>query len=290
MIPAQPSHTAHRVALRRAAHQLLDRPLVLDDPLALPILGTKLASALRDDPRRFETGILAPYLRAFFVARSRFVEDQLAAARRNGVRQYVILGAGLDTFAYRVPAPVSSLRIWEVDHPASQAWKRERLAEAGITVPPEVTFVPLDFETQPLAEGLEVAGFAPSAGAIFSWLGVAPYLTPASIATTLRYVAGATATAGGVGFDYPISPDLLSRSQRVVHDALAERVRAAGVPWLSAFDPQDLMRTLRNLGFAAVEDVPPATINARYFANRSDGLKVGSLAHLMWAGANPPAR
>jgi methyltransferase (TIGR00027 family) len=146
MISAQPSRTAMRVAMRRAAHQLLDDPLVFDDPLAIPILGREMAAAVRADPGQFEKGRLSSYMRAFFAARSRFAEDQLAAARAAGVQQYVILGAGLDTFAYRDPSPALPLRVWEVDHPATQAWKRERLAESAIPVPGNLTFAPADFE------------------------------------------------------------------------------------------------------------------------------------------------
>ena len=138
MIAAEPSQTAHKVALRRAAHQLLDRPPVLTDPLAIPILGAETAAALRADPARFETSRVSSYLRAFMAARARFAEDQLAHLRAHGLRQYVVLGAGLDTSAYRDPTPALSLQVWEVDHPATQAWKRQRLEEAEIPVPARV--------------------------------------------------------------------------------------------------------------------------------------------------------
>ena len=177
MIPTQPSRTAWRVAMRRAVHQLLDRPPVLDDPLAVPILGPEVAASLRAHPAQFETGRLSPYMRAFFSVRSRFAEDQLAAARARGVRQYVVLGAGLDTFAYRDPSPDVPLRVWEVDFPATQEWKRQRLSEAAIVEPASVTYVPIDFEHQTLPDVLAAAGFDSSAGAVFSWLGVVPYLT-----------------------------------------------------------------------------------------------------------------
>src|SRR3954468_8475598 len=135
MIEAQPSKTAWRVALRRAAHQLLDRPPVLDDPIAIPILGGETAAALRANPSHFDRHPLSAYLRAFMAARSRFAEEHLDRARSAGVGQYVILGAGLDTFAYRQPRRDAPLRIWEVDHPATQAWKRERLDEAVAAAP-----------------------------------------------------------------------------------------------------------------------------------------------------------
>jgi methyltransferase (TIGR00027 family) len=285
MIPAEPSRTAWRVAVRRAAHQLLDNPRVLDDPLALRILGPDTAAALAADPGRFETGVLAPFLRGFFAVRSRFVEDRLAAARLAGIGQYVILGAGLDTFGYRVPALDTPLRVWEVDHPATQAWKREQLAEAEIAVPESLTFVPVDFERQALPDALATAGFDAKAGAVFSWLGVTPYLTRPAVFTTLKYLALATKTRGGVAFDYGLDPKLLTAGQRLVFESMAARVKAAGEPWVSFFDPVELVQKLLWLGFRVAEDVTPDALNARYLANRSDGLKVGGLAHIMWAGA-----
>ena len=152
MIEGRPSKTAYRVALRRAAHQLLDVPKVLDDPVALRIVGREAAAALAADPRHFETTPIAPYLRAFMAARSRCAEDELALAVKRGVAQYVVLGAGLDTFAYR--NPFSTLRVFEVDFPATQAWKQTCLADAGIVVPDSLRFVPVDFASQTIDERL----------------------------------------------------------------------------------------------------------------------------------------
>jgi methyltransferase (TIGR00027 family) len=289
MIPLQPSRTAWRVAVRRAVHQLLDQPPVLNDPLAVSILGAETAASLRAAPAQFETGRLSPYMRAFFAVRSRFAEDQLAAARARGVRQYVVLGAGLDTFAYRDPSPGMPLRVWEVDFPATQAWKRERLAEASIAEPPTVTYVPIDFERQALPDVLGATGFDPTIGAVFSWLGVVPYLTRDAIMATLRYVASVTAAGGGVAFDFGIPPERLSLTQRRVFDALAARVSAAGEPWRTFFEPDDLARELHELGFSVAHSLSGEAINARYFADRSDGLAVGGMGHLMWAGASPVA-
>jgi methyltransferase (TIGR00027 family) len=287
MIPAEPSHTAHRVALRRAAHQLLDQPPVLRDPLAIPILGAATAEALRENPARFETSRVSSYLRAFMAARARFTEDQLAHLRATGIRQYVILGAGLDTFAYRDPSPELPLRVWEVDYPSTQAWKRERLAEANIAVPAHVTFAAVDFERQALPDALAAAGFDADAGALFAWLGVTQYLSHAAIRTTLAYVARATRAGGGVVFDYSIAPHLLSPTQRAVRAMLETAVSAAGEPWQSTFEPDALVAELRELGFAVAQDVVPDEINGRYLAARTDGLKVGGMSHLMWAGATP---
>jgi methyltransferase (TIGR00027 family) len=276
----RPSTTAQRVAVRRAAHQLLDEPKVFDDPVALRILGGERAEALQADPRRSEATPLSSYLRAFMAARSRYAEDELVLGVRRGVRQYVILGAGLDTFAYRNPYPEGTLHVFEVDHPATQAWKRARLEEVGINPPPDLTFAAVDFEAQTLADGLLKAGYDPSQCTFFSWLGVTPYLTTDAVLATLRWIASAP-SGSAVVFDYAISPSLLTAAQRWVFDALAQRVAAAGEPWQGFFEPAVLMRDLQAMGFAHVEDLGPEEINARYFKDRPDGLRVGSLAHLM---------
>jgi methyltransferase (TIGR00027 family) len=280
MKESRPSATAQRVAMRRAAHQLLDDPKVFDDPLALRIIGKESASALQADPRQFEAMPLSPYLRAFVAARSRYAEEELALGVRRGVRQYVILGAGLDTFAYRNPHPEGVLHVFEVDHPTTQAWKRARLKEIGITLPGDLTFVPVDFETQTLVEGLRGAGYDPSKCTFFSWLGVTEYLTIEAVMATLRSIASAP-VGSGVVFDYMISPSLLTPAQRSRFDALAQRVASAGEPWQAFFDPGLLTRDLRAMGFRYVEDKGPEEINATYFKSRKDGLRVGSLSHVM---------
>ena len=275
-----PSATAERVAMRRAAHQVLDDPPVFNDPLALRIVGSAKAEALQAQTEPSERTPLSSYLRAFMAARSRFAEDQLALAVSNGTRQYVILGAGLDTFAYR--STDEAVRVFEVDHPATQAWKRQRLAEVGIAVPPHLTFAPVDFETQTLADGLRAAGFDTGLCTFFSWLGVTQYLTQEGVMATLRFIASMPA-GSAVVFDYGISPSLLQPPQRAAFDALARRVAAAGEPWRTFFDPAGLEAELRALGFGQVEDTGPDALNARYFKDRTDGLRVGSLTHLMYA-------
>jgi methyltransferase (TIGR00027 family) len=284
MIPAAPSRTALRVAMRRAAHQLLDRPPVLEDPIAITILGPPLEAQVRADPARSETGRFDSYLRAFLAARSRFAEEHLAAARRAGVEQYVILGAGLDTFAYRQPAGDGPLAIWEVDYPATQSWKRELLAVAGIPIPSNVHFVPVDFEHDALPGALAAAGLEATAGTVFSWLGVTPYLTKEAIDATLRYIASVAGRSGGVAFDYALERSHLSWLQRRVFDYMASRVAAAGEPWRTAFDPAALARDLQAMGFTVIEDATPDLLNARYFSGRADGLRVGGMGHMMWAG------
>ena len=278
----QPSRTAQRVALRRAAHQLLDHPVVFADPLALAILGPEAEAALRADPKSAGTSRIAPYLRAFLAARGRFAEEELARAVERGVGQYVVLGAGLDTFAFRNPYSPGALQVYEVDHPATQAWKRQRLAEAGIAVPPDLMFAPLDFQDRTLGDGLAAAGFDPGRSAFFSWLGVSMYLTPQAVIATLGFIAARPA-GSGVAFDYCVTRESLDPIGQRVFDGLGEIVARGGEPMRAFFEPRALAGDLRTMGFSRVSDLGREEINARYFSGRTDSLKVGGLSHLMSA-------
>ncbi len=282
MQASRPSKTANRVAMRRAAHQLLDNPKVLDDPFAVPILSPESRASLTDESS-FMPALAAKYMRAFMVVRSRFAEDELARAVERGATQYVILGAGLDTFAYRNPYPQSALRVFEVDHPDTQAWKRERLATAGIAVPSSLTFAPVDFEHCTIADGLQAAGFDSGKMAFFSWLGVIMYLTRQAAMSTLKFVASMP-QGSGIVFDYSVARDSLNLFQRIALDRLMRRVEAAGEPFRLFFDPVELASKLRGLGFTSVDELGVEEINKRYFANRADGLRVGGgLARLISA-------
>ncbi len=213
--------------------------------------------------------------------RSRYAEDELAHAVAQGVAQYVVLGAGLDTFAYRNPHP--GLRVFEVDHPATQAWKREQLHAAGIEIPASLTFVPVDFEDQTLAEGLDHSGFDASAAAFFSWLGVTPYLTREACMTTLTLIARMP-KGSGVVFDFAIDPGLLNAGQREAFEALSKRVAAYGEPFQLFFNPEKLVNDLKTMGFSRAEFLGREQLNAHYFKDRTDGLSVrGGLGHLMSA-------
>jgi methyltransferase (TIGR00027 family) len=207
-------------------------------------------------------------------ARSRYAEDRLADAVGQGVRQYVVLGAGLDTFAYRNPFP--ALRVFEVDFPATQAWKRAMLAEAKIPAPDSLTFVALDFERHTLAKALAQAGFDLDAPAFFSWLGVVTYLTLEAFRATLKVIAQLPPSSG-VGFDYGIAPETLSPLGRKAFDALARRVAAAGEPFQLFFTPQALETELRQAGFQHIEQLDTDAINQRYFHARADGLTLSPL-------------
>src|SRR3984957_13262766 len=184
MEPAVASKTALRVALRRAAHQIHDAPVVFDDPIAVAILGPAYAEELKRTPLRLDRPFSIA-LRAFLVARSRYAEDNLRKAVESGVDQYVLLGAGLDTFAYR--NPYTRLRVFEVDHPATQQWKRELLQRNHVAIPESVRYTPVDFERQSLSVQLRDAGFNHGAPAFFSWLGVVPYLTLEAFRATLSF-------------------------------------------------------------------------------------------------------
>ncbi len=271
-----PSRTAQRVAGRRAAHQLLDHPKVFEDPLAVAIAdGESEPSADPQTPH-------SRALRAFLAVRSRYAEDQLAGAVAQGVRQYVVLGAGLDTFAYRNPFQSSGLHVFEVDHPRTQEWKRARLRDARIPVPREMTFAAVDFERQSLEDGLLQAGFEKQRPAFFSWLGVTPYLSRSAFDTTLQFIAGMP-SGSGVVFDYAVERLLLSPAQQLALDAMAERVARAGEPFQLFFEPATLASDLAHAGFTNLEDLGAEEINARYFAGRSDGLRVSGGGRLLSA-------
>jgi methyltransferase (TIGR00027 family) len=274
------SRTAERVAERRAAHQVRDRPLVFEDPLALRVIDPEVARALREHPPARESSLVGPYLRAFFVMRSRFAEDALAAAAGRGVRQYVVLGAGFDTFAYRNPFP--DLRVFEVDHPDTQAEKRRRLAAGGIDIPSSMTFAAIDFAVTKLGHALHASGFDSSAPSFFSWLGVVPYLEQPAIDATFRFIASLPAGTT-VALDYALPPSTLSWTGRIIYRQMAKRVAAIGEPWKTFFEPSSLAANLRGHGFSSIEDYGADELNERYFSGRKDGLKLGGMGRMLLA-------
>ena len=266
MQTGQSSQTALGAAGLRAAHQVLERGRIFHDPLALRILGITADDVMRDA----EAGQARQRLRLFVAIRSRLAEEALDAAVARGVRQLVVLGAGLDTFAYRNGFG-GSLRIFEVDHPATQAWKRQRLADAAIPSPPNLTFVAVDFERDSLIERLVAAGFDPAQPAFFTWLGVVPYLTEPAIFATLAAIA---ALPGGaeVVFDYTNpTADLGDTEGRAAREALTARVARIGEALQSSFDSDSLHGRLGALGFREIDDHDPQRIAARFFPGRAPG-------------------
>ena len=277
-----PSRTAYAVALSRAAHQLFDLPRVFEDPVALTILGPKAISGIRAAESRF-THRFARYLRAFLVARSRLAEDALGEAVARGVRQYVVLGAGLDTFAHRNPHAASGLRVFEVDHPATQEWKRKLISQAHLKTPGSLIYVPVDFERERLADRLIANGFRADEPAFFSWLGVTMYLSHEAIEETLRFVAQSMVTRGGIVFDYLNTPARWDLLRRWGLKVLMRQVAAAGEPWRTFFTPAQLLGQLRSLGFATVRDLGGDEINARLFAHAGARLRVGGFGRVVLA-------
>ncbi len=260
------------MALRRAAHQLYDPPpLVFDDPFAVRILGPH-AGELERTPGRVAEHKPRPYsagLRALLVARSRLAEDVLRGSVAAGVSQYVVLGAGLDTFAHRNPYP--ELRVFEVDHPATQAWKQELLRSAGLPQPACLTNIPVDFECQSAGDELRSAGWNPAAPTFFSWLGVVPYLTLEAFRSTVAFLAHQP-TGSGVAFDYGQPRSVLPHLEQLAFDSLSARVELAGENFKLFFTPPQLASELA--AFKGIEDLGAPDLNARYFADRRDDLRL----------------
>ena len=280
MIEGQPSGTAERVAVERAAHQVLDSPLVLVDSLALRIIDPAHASGLRTHPQRHDASPINRITRAIVVVRSRIAEDEIARAAAAGVAQYVVLGAGLDTFAYRNPHPL--VRVFEVDYAATQQHKRARLASASIDIPDNLTFVSCDFTTETALTALRNAGFDPTRPAVFAWLGVVMYLERASVMQTLADIASLPAGTSVV-FDYAVPPESLPWVTRIIYRRILARVAAAGEPWQSFYEPTTLRADLVTLGFSEIDDLGNDEINRRYLAGREDGLQSGSVGRIVVA-------
>jgi methyltransferase (TIGR00027 family) len=266
--------------MHRAVHQTLEGGVIFSDPFALQILDEEARAgmqAMADDSAHRP-------MRLFIAARSRFSEEAMAACVRRGVRQVVILGAGLDTFSLRNPH--AGVSVYEIDYPATQAWKRERLAQAGVELPASLTFAPVDFERQSLAEGLAAAGFRSDQPAYFQWLGVVPYLTREAIVATLDFIA--SIEGAEVVFDYSEPFENFPPAMRANLTAIAERAASLGEPWLSMFNPPDMAALLQARRFAAFEDVTRAELAARYYGELGEGLLAGPGPHVVRASSSPP--
>ncbi|HUW35875.1 MAG TPA: class I SAM-dependent methyltransferase [Rhodocyclaceae bacterium] len=268
MSDREPSRTALATAYLRAAHQLLDAtPPILDDPVAVRLLGAGAAERIRAAAGHYRTpGALA--LRAHVVLRSRFAEDRLAAAVGRGVSQYLILGAGFDTFALRQPAWAQSLRIFEIDQPATQAAKRARLSESGLAMPANAAFADIDFERESLRAGLHRQRISSQTKTFFSWLGVTMYLSEAAIDAALQTMASFPSGSEVVlTFLQPSGPAAAA-------SPLADRVAGIGEPFVSRFEPDALREKLLAAGFTQVAFLSSEEAGARYFAARPADLPV----------------
>jgi methyltransferase (TIGR00027 family) len=277
MRAGRPSRTARGAAAHRAIHQTRDGGSIFKDAFALAILDDETRATLDE----IAADTTRTPMRLFIAARSRFSEDALSGCVARGVRQVVVLGAGLDTFALRNPHAAKGVRVFEVDYPATQRWKRERLRQAGLPLPESLTFAPIDFERQSLKEGLARAGFRGELPAYFQWLGVVPDLSREAVTATLDFIGSIAGSA--VVFDYAEPLENHGVERRADLKATAERAAAAGEPWLSFFEPAELSRIVREKGFASFEDLGVAEIAARFYGALKEGLTLGSGGHFVRA-------
>jgi len=277
----QPSRTSKLCAIMRAIHQTADeKPRILADAIA-----PRLVDAIGDDDEWLGPILSHPYAkqqRAGFAMRNRYAEDCLAEAVGRGLQQYAILGAGLDTFAYRQPLWARSLCMYEIDHPGTQRWKCDRLATAGIAIPANLTFVPIDFERTLLADALQAANFDFERRTFCSWLGVTQYLTKSAISATLEFVLSLPRSSE-IAFSFILPLEALSGIEAEAQERAAHRSAEVGEPWLSTFRPADLTAQLRAMGFSDVIHLTPEEAHERYLKPRCDGLAVRRCEQLMRA-------
>jgi len=277
---AAPDSTAVRVALWRALHLEVDAaPHILEDTVGLQLADPDKGWRSRGDmdPQFTRT------FRASIVARARFIEDLVAEQARSGVQQYVILGAGLDTFAQRRPEIASQLQVFEVDRPGPQAWKKQRLIELGFGIPEWLHFVPVDFEEgSSWWEQLLDACFDARQPAVVASTGVSMYLTKPAIAATLRQVAQ-LAPGSTFAMTYLLPLELEDPEARPGREASERGARASGTPFISFFTPEEIVKMAREAGFKKAETVAAATLAARYFVGRKDGLRLTKSEELLVA-------
>ena len=282
MKDARPSLSAPAPAEGRALHQLVDaEPLVFRDPYAVSILGEEAALKSRSKPSMLDS-LYAKPIRAWMVVRARIAEDILAAAvREYGAVQYLVLGAGLDTFALRNYYP--GVRVFEVDHPATQAWKRERLEAAGLEWPRTAELVPVNFDQDSLRQKLLATGFDFRQPTVTAWLGVTAYLSPSAFSSILQ-VLSKFCPGSDVVFDYVHSSNAASLLDRLIYRIVAAQVARMGEPFQLFLTPESLRDDLKRDGFTITEDLGTEELNPRYFMQRSDGLHLrGTMLRLCHA-------
>jgi methyltransferase (TIGR00027 family) len=275
------SRTAEYMAMHRAAHQLLDVPTILDDPFAATVIDQRFARALHADPESTRWS-LVPSRRAFLAARSRYAEDRLARAVEEGCEQYVVLGAGFDTYFLRCTH--STLRIFEVDHPATQATKLARLNVAGVSLPTRASFYAADFTRQPLSDILRGAGVDPTRRVFVSWLGVAQYLPYEIVRTALTDIASFGPDVEIV-FDYTLHYELQNEAQRLIFDTGSRLAALESEPFRSMFTPNEIVELCNAAGFSEVRTASVETLNAMYCARSQSELRIESINQLAWARA-----
>ncbi|MFF4951382.1 class I SAM-dependent methyltransferase [Streptomyces chattanoogensis] len=275
-----PDNTAVRTALWRAMHVQADLPPhVIEDEI-----GLQLAAPGDDWRRRPDMDLETTRgFRAAIVARARFIEDLITQQADRGVTQYIILGAGLDTFAQRRPEIASRLQIFEVDQPGPQAWKRHRLAELGYGIPDWLHLVPVDFETnEDWLTKLTAAGFDAGRPAVIVSTGVTMYLTKDATAATLRQIT-ALAPGSTLAMTFLLPAELLDDADRAGLQTSKEGAQASGTPFISFYTPPEMLALAREAGFTDARHVSGASLAERYFADRTDGLRPTSGEDLLLA-------
>jgi methyltransferase (TIGR00027 family) len=277
---SEPDSTAVRVALWRALHVEVDAPPhVLHDTVGLQLAAP--ADGWRQRPDMDPVG--TRLFRASIVARARFIEDLVVEQARGGVDQYVILGAGLDTFAQRRPGVAAGLTVFEVDRPGPQAWKHQRLVELGFGVPDRLKLVPVDFEAGVSWRAqLTAAGFETAHPAVVVSTGVSMYLTKEANAATLREIAG-FAAGSTLAMTYMLPMDMADPEERPAREFAERGARASGTPFVSFFAPAEIVALAHDMGFKQAHHVPAAELNQRYFAGRTDGLRLSKSEELLVA-------
>jgi methyltransferase (TIGR00027 family) len=279
MLPGRPSQTMLRTAALRAAHQLLDKPLILRDPIAVGLV-----------PESSERAVLARLhehrnqmaLRLFFALRSRFAEDRLAEAAARGVRQYVIVGAGLDTFAWRQPDYARNMKIFAVDHVSTLASTQVIFRDRGLPKPANLTFVSADLEERRIGKSLSEFGFDRDAPSFCSVLGVTQYLSSPAVDALLRFASSLKAGSEIVFSFVPAEEDLRGDDVQIAADA-GRRNAAIGEPWKTRFRPRDLVEGLTHLGFSDVFHLTPELAHRRYFSGREDGSRALGVEQIICA-------
>lgn len=281
MLTGQPSRTLLNPAIRRAAHQLLDTPLIFEDPVAVGLVPEASEDIIRQNAAEHRTQE-AILLRSLFALRSRFAEDRLREAAARGVSQYVIVGAGLDTFPWRQPAYARGMKIFLADHASSLAWTQARFHDRGLSAPANLAFVPLDLERDDAGATLAARGFDPRAAAFCSVLGVVQYLERAPIEALLAFVASLE-TGSEIVFTFVPRDDELDGADRTFATVSAARTAQFGEPWKTRFGAGELTEVLRRVGFSDVAHLTPAMAGQTYFGGRRDDLRAPGWEQLIAA-------
>lgn len=292
MRAGQNSRTAQGAAAFRAGHHMYARPRVFEDRFALALTSKGWRAVLSNRLTHWlvfgRTSRSLKAVQAQVLVRSRFAEDALAKVLMNGIQQYVIVGAGLDSYALRHPDPTGRVRVFEVDHPDTQRAKRQRLQALGLSLPANLEFVGVDFEKQELGVALGASSYRSDAPAFFSWLGTTHYLSPQATLGTLRSIAQSAAPASEVVLDYSVHPELMNPEEQREVLWMKKLTDRLGEPLIGGLDPAQLHVDVEALGYDVIEDIAATEQTRRYFANRADGLAPTPVCRLLHLRLSSP--